>query len=157
MSRSITVQPKNDLLPWRAQPGPETTMSELEAAICYLKLDILRTTDDEILLVQTAEAIKDGVPPPDIEELAMVMFVDKAGEAILVEETGTFEVLPDLKAVGEIDFGSAEEFSMPADLHAEGKIDAFDQEAKDRHFEEDADREMIGDDVNLGVTNIGNK
>ncbi len=151
MSRSITVQPKEGFLPWRAHPGPETTMDELEAALSSLKLDILRTTDDEILLVQTGEAIREGVPPPDIEELSMVMFADDAGDAILVEETGQHRAID------------------------------YDQEAKDRHFEEDvdlglgslpfsleplditidleedADREMIGDDVDLGIKNIGNK
>ncbi len=90
MSRSLTVQKKLGILPWRAHPGPETTIAELEAAVSMLKLDVLRTTDDEILLVQTDEAIREQTPPPFIEELALVMFGDDADEATLVEETGQF-------------------------------------------------------------------
>ena len=127
MSRSLTIQPKDGFLPWRAQPGDETTIAELEAAISMFKLDILRTTEDEILLVQTPEAIREGAPPPDMEELGRAMFGENHN-AILVTETGEHRTL-----------------------------DAFDSEASDRHFEEDADREMIGDDVDLGIGNIGNK
>ncbi len=90
MNRSLTIQKKTGFLPWRAHPGPETTIAELEAAVSLLKLDILRTTDDEILLVQTAEAIRNQDQPPFIEELALVMFGEEADEATLVEETGAF-------------------------------------------------------------------
>ena len=154
MNRSLTIQPKGGFFSWRAHPGPETTMAELEAAISMLKLDILRTTDDEILLVQTGQAIRDGVPPPDMEELGTALFGEDHN-AILVTETGQHRTL---EADGEIDFGSAEEFSLPADLHADGQLDAaIDQEAKDRHFEEDADRETTSTMSGLGIDNIGNK
>ncbi len=123
MKRSIIVQNRGGVLPWRAHMSEHTTVGELELALSLLKLDIIRTTTDEILLVQTEEAIKDGVPPPDTQELAIVMFGTEADQALLVEDSGSVPVL----------------------------------EGQDRHFEEDADREMIGDDVDLGITNIGNK
>lgn len=87
MNRSLTIQPKDGSLPWRAQPSENTTIEELERAVMMLKLDILRTTDDEILLVQTAEAIRDGVPPPDTQELEMVMFPGYES-VTLVEDPG---------------------------------------------------------------------
>ncbi len=92
MSRSITIQPKVGSLPWRAHPGPETTVEELEAAISLFKLDIARTTDDDILLVQTAAAIREGVPPPAMEELGRAMF-GPDHNAILVTETGVHRKL----------------------------------------------------------------
>lgn len=92
MNRSLTIQPKDAFLPWRAHPGPETTMSELEAAISMFNLDILRTTDDEILLVQTAEAIRVSVRPPDMEELGRAMFGEDHN-AILVTESGIHKTL----------------------------------------------------------------
>ena len=128
MSRSITIQAKAGPLPWRAHPSEDTTVGELEAAISLFKLDILRTTDDEILIVQTDEAIREGADPPAMEELGRAMF-GPDHNAILVTETGIRR-----------------------------KLEAsFEAEAQDRHFEEDADREMIGDDVDLGIGNIGNK
>lgn len=122
MTRSLTVQKKDGFLPWRAHPGPETTMSELEAAISLLKLDILRTTDDEILLVQTAEAIRDGVPPPSTGELAVTMFGDDVDEAILVEDTGTFE----LPAIEDL---------LEPYMDGEEVAELIDAEARDRNAE----------------------
>lgn len=116
MNRSLTIQKKTGFLPWRAHPGPETTIAELEAAVSMLKLDVLRTTDDEILLVQTDQAIRDQVPPPFIEELALVMFGDEADEATLVEETGQFTK------------PTVEEFEDQAAA-------SFDDEAQDRNAE----------------------
>ena len=86
MSRSITIQSKVGPLPWRAHPSEDTTVEELEAAISLFKLDILRTTDDEILLVQTDQAIREGAPPPSMEELGRAMF-GPDHNAILVTET----------------------------------------------------------------------
>lgn len=116
MTRSITVQKKDGFLPWRAHPGPETTIAELELAVSLLKLDILRTTDDEILLVQTDEAIRDQAQPPFIEELALIMFGDDADQATLVEETGQFTK------------PTVEEFEDQAAA-------SFDEEARDRNAE----------------------
>lgn len=127
MSRSITIQPKVGSLPWRACPSASTTVGELEAAISMFPIDLVRTTDDEILLVQKSEAIRDGVPPPAMEELGRAMFGPGHDAILVTERTGEFEA------------------------------QSFDDEASDRHFEQDADREMIGDDVDLGLTNIGNK
>lgn len=88
--RSITIQPKVGSLPWRACPSASTTVGELEAAISMFPIDLVRTTSDEILLVQKSEAIRDGVPPPAMEELGRAMF-GPGHDAILVEETGEFE------------------------------------------------------------------
>ena len=85
--RSLTIQPKLDFLPWQAHPSEDTTIGELEAAISMFKLDVLRTVDDEILLVQTDAAIRDGAPPPDMEELGTAMF-GQDHNAILVTEEG---------------------------------------------------------------------
>ncbi len=97
MSRSITIQAKLGSLPWRANPSPDTTMEELEAALSMFQLDIARTTDDEIILVQTAQAIRDGAPGPGMEELGRAMF-GPDNNAILVTETGKF---PKLEAAFE--------------------------------------------------------
>lgn len=117
MNRTLTVQKKEGFLPWRASPSPDTTVGELELAVSLLKLDILRTTEDEILLVQTDEAIKDGVPPPDIQELAMVMFGPESDQATLVEEMGSHRTVDE--------------------------AEAFDQEAKDRHEEQDSEEPSL--------------
>lgn len=84
---SLTIQPKVGRLPWRACPSEDTTVGELEAAISMFQLDILRTTDDEILIVQTDQAIRDGADPPAMDELGRAMF-GPDHNAILVTETG---------------------------------------------------------------------
>lgn len=92
MNRSLTIQTKLGSLPWRAHPSEDTTVGELQAAISIFKLDVLRTTDDEILLVQTDQAIRAGDPPPDMEELGTAMFgLDH--NAILVTESGIHKTL----------------------------------------------------------------
>ncbi len=117
MNRTITVQNREGALPWRAHMSEDTTVGELELAVSLLKLDIIRTTADEILLVQTDEAIKDGVPPPDIQELAMVMFGPESDQATLVEETGSHRTIDE--------------------------AEAFDQEATDRHEEHDSEEPAL--------------
>lgn len=116
MNRSLTIQKKKGFLPWRAHPGPDTTIAELESALSLLKLDLVRTTDDDVLLVQTQEAIRDGELPPDTEELAAIMFGMSADQATLVEETGAFTK------------PTVEEFEDQA-------ADSFDAEAQDRNAE----------------------
>lgn len=92
MNRALTIQPKEGVLPWRAHPSESTTIGELTAAISMFKLDVLRTTADEILLVQTAEAIREGAPPPGMEELGAAMF-GQDHNAILVTESGIHKTL----------------------------------------------------------------
>ncbi len=67
-------------------------MEELEAALSMFKIDIARTTADEIILVQTAEAIRSGAPGPAMEELGRAMF-GPDHNAILVTETGVHRKL----------------------------------------------------------------
>lgn len=100
MSRALTIQPKVGSLPWRACPSQETTVGELEAAISMFKIDLVRTSADEILLVQNTEAIRDGVPPPTMEELGTAMF-GPDHNAILVTESGIH------KAIGEEEIPAA--------------------------------------------------
>jgi len=116
VNRSLTIQKKKGLLPWRAHPGPDTTVGELESALSLLSLDLVRTTEDEILLVQTQAAIRDGVLPPDTEELAAIMFGLDAEQATLVEETGAFTK------------------PTPAEFEDQA-AESFDQEAQDRNAE----------------------
>ncbi len=87
MSRSITIQAKGGALPWRAHPSEDTTVGELEAAISLFDLDILRTTDDEILIVQTDQAIRDGAEPPAMEELGRAMFGPDHNAILVTEST----------------------------------------------------------------------
>jgi len=89
VNRSLTIQAKTGSLPWRAHPSDDTTVGELEAAISMFQLDILRTTDDEILLVQTDQAIRNDAEPPAMEALGRAMF-GPDHNAILVTETGRF-------------------------------------------------------------------
>lgn len=99
MNRNLNVEPREGVHPWRAHPSAETTIGELERAVQEFDLDVVKTTAFEIILVQTAEQIRDGVPPPDIDELAREMFGDHA-IIVTVEESGTFPSLdldlPDL-------------------------------------------------------------
>jgi len=92
VNRSLTIQEKVGSLPWRACPSADTTVGELEAAVSMFKITIARTTADEILLVQTDEAIRDGDPPPDMEELGTAMFGEDHN-AILVTESGIYKTL----------------------------------------------------------------
>lgn len=91
MSRILNIESREGGLPWRAHPSPETTVGELERAVREHDLEILRTVEFEVILVQTHDQIRDGVPPPTTEELADTMF----GEASVttVEESGTFPTL----------------------------------------------------------------
>ncbi len=98
MSRALTVQPKVGSLPWRAHPSEETTVAELERALSMFKIDLVRTTADEILLVQNTESIRDGEPPPKTEDLARIMFGHD--DAVLVEETGAHKKLDGDRPVG---------------------------------------------------------
>lgn len=115
------------LEPWAAFPSKDTTILQLENGL--RRFPDLRIQVDAELEVSLVIA-RPGATPPATDELASAIYAGDA-ELIVSEDTGAFE-LPDI-------------------------ADLYDQEAKDRHFEDDADRDMVGDDVDLGITNIGNK
>lgn len=97
---SLNVAPT----PWRAYPGPETTIAQLTAAITafpQLVIDVAPVTMEISLSVDFA-----GDAPPSAEDLAAVMFPND--DELIVSETGNFARL-------------------------------VEEEANDRHFEEDAD------------------
>ena len=110
MNRILNVEPRDGVLPWRAHPSPETTIAELERAVQKLDLNVIKTTGFEIILVQTDEQIRDGVPAPTTDELAATMFGDGA-VVTTVEESGTFPLLP-----SDLDMGVLEVALRPGKL-----------------------------------------
>lgn len=104
--------------PWRAYPGPETTIAQITNALVAFP-DLALAIDEKDFSISFVVP-QDGpgrlARPPETEELAAALFGDDE-ELIVAEDTGTFpRSVMDLPGVDD-------------------DLEAFDAEARDRNAE----------------------